>query len=55
MGKSTAQPLQVSMAGDQTVDIQPVERHSHAQALEVTMSIDYQFVDIKPAQKLPQD
>ena len=55
MSRSTAQPLVVSMAVPQQVDIQPAENHSHAQALTVTMGTGYINVDIKPARKLPQD
>jgi len=55
MSRGTAQPLTVSMAVPQQVDIQPVEVHSHAQPLTVTMGTAYIPVNISPARKLPQD
>lgn len=55
MSRGTAQPLVVSMAVAQTVDIKPVESHSHAQPLTVTMGTAYIPVNINPARKLPQD
>lgn len=55
MSRSIAQPLQVSLGVEQTIQINNAESHSSAQQLTVTMGTDQIVVDINPAQKLPQE
>jgi hypothetical protein len=55
MAQSVAQQLTVSMPSPQTLDIEPTENLSQAQALTVTMGTGYIPVNINPAQRLPQD
>jgi hypothetical protein len=55
MARSTAQPLQFSMAVQQTFDIQNSETNSHAQPLQFTPGTPYQNFDITPSRKLPTD
>lgn len=56
MSRSTAQPLTVSIAVDQTVDISnPVEGHSTPQPLTVTLGTDYIYVPINPAMTIPKE
>jgi hypothetical protein len=55
MAQSVAQQLTVSMPSPQTLDVEPTEGHSQAQALTVTMGTGYIPVNINPAQRLPTD
>lgn len=55
MAESQAQALTVSMPFPQTIDIQPSENTSQAQALTVAMGTGYINVNINPAQRLPVD
>lgn len=55
MARSTAQPLQFTIAQQQTFNIQESEDHSHAQPLQFTPGTAYLNFDITPSRKLPTD
>lgn len=55
MAQSVAQQLTVSMPSPQTINIEPTENLSQAQALTVGMGTAYIPVNINPAQRLPTD
>ena len=56
MGRSVAQPVVVSIGGNQTVEIvEPVESRSSAQQATVTLSSPQLVIIVSPAQRLPSE